>query len=198
MCSPFPHSPYQCDKGNLVGQHSFMGFLGVWYNPVDSQTKASSGFVCKLRCWLLQASTSHKDPAAEQAHFPGEFFLTALILNILAQHCLWPWKSISKESNRIFFLPAVGTWEGIANVLGAAVIRRFWLRERVLGQVQTVYSSQAFASGGTEHRAQTLHPVRAKLFFLELLCYSLWALLSTRVWSPKWTKSPGYHQTSLW
>ena len=77
---PFPFCATQCDKGALLGQHSYMGFWGVWCNPVGSQTRTCEAFIHRpsFLCRALQPSTWQphqdtaplKDLAAMQASFP--------------------------------------------------------------------------------------------------------------------------------
>lgn len=76
----FPFCATQCDRGTWLGQHSYMGFWGVWCNPVGSQTRTCNALVRRpsFPCRALQPrtrqsnqdTTPRKDLAAKQASFP--------------------------------------------------------------------------------------------------------------------------------
>ena len=66
--------------GASLGRHSYMGFWGVWCNPVGSQTRTCEAFIRRpsFLCRALQPRTQQphqdtvplKDLAATQASFP--------------------------------------------------------------------------------------------------------------------------------
>lgn len=78
--APFPFHVTQYDNGASLGRHSYMGFWGVWCNPMGSQTRTCEAFIRRpsFLCRALQPRTQQphqdtvplKDLAATQASIP--------------------------------------------------------------------------------------------------------------------------------